>query len=932
MKYLFTFLCIFLFTTTSFSQLVLERDINQEAASSSPDFFTELNNVLYFQADDGIHGEELYSFDITSGTSQLVANLRAYEAGSGISQVIAFDEKIYFGARDDVGNDRHLYVHDPTDNSTQRVMDSQGEDVVEPFNFFIFENKLFFSAEFGNDNKEVGFYDPVANEIKMIADLNPNGGSAPNFFNEANGQLWFIANAGSQVNSRLWRYDPTTEAVENIVYESPDDKYPSMSFLKYFDGQFFFQGFIQGEGSELWIYDMATNSLLDVPQIYPGQASSSPNQFTELGGKLYFKARDSANGWEMRVYDPADETVSVAVDVNPMDESNPSDLYLLDNRIYFVADNGDGKETLHSYDPDMDALQAEGTLDNNGASSFLAPVAVADGALYLSGTTLATGRELFRFNPNVSGIELAADINQLTIGSDPYEFTEYNGKLYFGADEINSGREIWVYDPTTGSVDLLSDVPGNTTPNGFTVLDGKLFFAGQDATKGYGLLYYSDVDNEIYPTSFLTPGNTGHIDEIIAFNGLLYLSANDEMLGDELHVYDPATNMVSIVEDINAGDDSHPAGLFIFENELYFRADDGITGLELWKYNDISKTVVQVADLNPGEGDSRPKGFTAYAGELYFNANVNPTGLELYSYNPLTEMITQRTDVSGSLGPEGLTVYKDKLFFSGFSSSQVNVELMYYDAATNELELTEDLTSGASNPRDLVVFNDKLYISTFTDTYGRELWEYNDTALAIVADIYSGVPSGDPTYLTLFNDKLYFSANDGNKGTELWSLAECLNVFVDTEPQVGENGVGAIDLSIQGGQPPYIITWSNGAMTEDIDELQPGLYSATIADASGCLSEITAEVTFVSSTEELLDPEALQLFPNPATETFKVQSLTLDLETIEVYDLSGRLLYQNLNLENQEQVEVQLNYAPSGMYLVKVQTKNGMISKKLMRN
>jgi len=49
----------------------------------------------------------------------------------------------------------------------------------------------------------------------------------------------------------------------------------------------------------------------------------------------------------------------------------------------------------------------------------------------------------------------------------------------------------------------------------------------------------------------------------------------------------------------------------------------------------------------------------------------------------------------------------------------------------------------------------------------------------------------------------------------------------------GDN-TGAVYLRVSGGTPPYIILWSNGAMTEDISGLLPGSYIVIIADANGC--------------------------------------------------------------------------------------------------
>jgi len=43
---------------------------------------------------------------------------------------------------------------------------------------------------------------------------------------------------------------------------------------------------------------------------------------------------------------------------------------------------------------------------------------------------------------------------------------------------------------------------------------------------------------------------------------------------------------------------------------------------------------------------------------------------------------------------------------------------------------------------------------------------------------------------------------------------------------------GSVDLSVSGGTPPYSFLWSNGSMTEDIDNLSAGIYSCTIMTLS----------------------------------------------------------------------------------------------------
>ena len=45
---------------------------------------------------------------------------------------------------------------------------------------------------------------------------------------------------------------------------------------------------------------------------------------------------------------------------------------------------------------------------------------------------------------------------------------------------------------------------------------------------------------------------------------------------------------------------------------------------------------------------------------------------------------------------------------------------------------------------------------------------------------------------------------------------------------------GAIDMTFSAGVAPYIYQWPNGMTTEDLDTLNPGIYSITLTDASSC--------------------------------------------------------------------------------------------------
>lgn len=65
--------------------------------------------------------------------------------------------------------------------------------------------------------------------------------------------------------------------------------------------------------------------------------------------------------------------------------------------------------------------------------------------------------------------------------------------------------------------------------------------------------------------------------------------------------------------------------------------------------------------------------------------------------------------------------------------------------------------------------------------------------------------------------------------------------------QCGTEGSFSIDLSVTGGKTPYAYLWSNGAITQDLQNLNSGNYSVTITDANGC--SVTKAVSINPSTD-----------------------------------------------------------------------------------
>ena len=64
--------------------------------------------------------------------------------------------------------------------------------------------------------------------------------------------------------------------------------------------------------------------------------------------------------------------------------------------------------------------------------------------------------------------------------------------------------------------------------------------------------------------------------------------------------------------------------------------------------------------------------------------------------------------------------------------------------------------------------------------------------------------------------------------------------IADVSCRGGANG--SIDLTIDGGSEPYLIEWSNGAVTEDLMDLEKGVYEVTVTDANDCSAVAFAEI------------------------------------------------------------------------------------------
>ncbi|EQC35656.1 hypothetical protein SDRG_06940 [Saprolegnia diclina VS20] len=96
-------------------------DINTGALSSHPTGLTACGSQLFFAADDGVHGRELYTFNGVQAA--LVTDLLPGSTGSDPKYVTCYKAKVYFQALGSTATGVELYVSDGTAGGTMLLLD-----------------------------------------------------------------------------------------------------------------------------------------------------------------------------------------------------------------------------------------------------------------------------------------------------------------------------------------------------------------------------------------------------------------------------------------------------------------------------------------------------------------------------------------------------------------------------------------------------------------------------------------------------------------------------------------------------------------------------------------------------------------------------------------------------------------------------------------
>ena len=281
-------------------------NINPGSGFSAPASLTVVNGELFFAADDGTNGTELWKSDGTSVGTVMVENINPGANSSLPDQLMDVNGILYFRANDGA-NGTELWKSDGMPGGTILVKDIRpGALSSFPSALTNINGTLLFSANNGTSGSELWKSDGTPGGTVLVKDINPGGGSSsPHSMINLAGTLYFSAN-DFVTFTELWKSDGT-EAGTVMVADIHPTGHANTLLLTQVGGTLFFRADDGTNGTELWKLEVpavqndfdgnCNSDLLQVNTVSGAIASNFIDDGSPLGSSGTILTADPAAGW-----------------------------------------------------------------------------------------------------------------------------------------------------------------------------------------------------------------------------------------------------------------------------------------------------------------------------------------------------------------------------------------------------------------------------------------------------------------------------------------------------------------------------------------------------------------------------------------------------------------------------------------------------------
>jgi ELWxxDGT repeat protein len=465
-------------------------------------------------------------------------------------------------------------------------------------------------------------------------------------------------------------------------------------------------------------------------------------------------------------------TAQLLADLNPFAGGDPRNFAAVGQTLFFSADDEFHGRELWKTDGTVAGTRLLKDLSPGQADTAFGEAVAVNGTLFFTAATSPqTGLELWKSDGTRAGTVKVGTSSATGRVYGVTELTRVGNLLYFRATD-DRGQELWRSDGTRAGTHRVKDIrPGQygSEPRDLTAVGGKLFFSAAGEGDGFELWKSNGTRAGTVRVKDIFPGKYGsNPEDLVARGGTLFFSARTE--ANEPHLWKSngtAAGTVPVQPD-PAGRGRNPEQLAVVGNLVYFTAESFGAGRELWRSNGTAAGTFQVQDIVPGEVSSYPGNLTVVKGTLFFTAvDGNRSDGVWQVPGSGTTGVTRVLDVGyhRENSARDLTALNGKLFFSVHHDYTPPDTLWVSDgtpAGTRPIAGIPE-SPGGVDPRALTVFRDKLYFSGADPVHGRGLWKSNGTAAGtvFVKDFGPGHYGSYPESPTVSNGQLFFFSMGG---------------------------------------------------------------------------------------------------------------------------------------------------------------------------
>lgn len=325
------------------------KDINPGEGDAFDLYFhysaAEHNGIIYFKANDGEHGAELWRSDGTEVGTYMLKEFTAGTTGSAIGEFASVGNALYFITGT---NSNTLWKSDGTSNGTVSIMSFS---VCR--NLIGWHDKLYFSAAPDNTGEELWVSGGTAGSTERLRDLNGTvGASLPINFCPTPSLLFFMAN--TDIGWELWKTDGTYAGTQAVTDINPNgnavtNAYGEVPIVNMGD-TVYFQANDGVNGFQLWRSDGSVSGTYRVTDLAEGVSTYSG--FPIVEGQVLFTSWGLGYFW---AFDPQTENVTLTNYPNRTHFSSSSQKFIFKDDMLYYAD----KDSIYG----CEVWQANGLTD-----------------------------------------------------------------------------------------------------------------------------------------------------------------------------------------------------------------------------------------------------------------------------------------------------------------------------------------------------------------------------------------------------------------------------------------------------------------------------------------------------------------------------------------------------------------------------------------